>query len=318
MNRIRVALLAGNEPLVGMLERFAATFPEHYETQVFTAFPETPSWACFDYSAVEAFRPDALLVWNALNGYWRAAARMCDLTLLGGGRLIEIENGWFPQRDNWLCRPVPMLGEELLALTRSWAPQLDLAAYMETHFPVSPPPCDHPGYLLAVGQVCGDANTVYSGDCFTSTEDFERYVDMLAGRSKLPIFFAPHPKAAAQPVAFQRLQLTHSAGTLAWAQHATAVVGLSSTALFESLAYGIAPIVLGRPTWWLPDLCRHGARTLQRLAQGSLKTHPRYARLQAWYPRYRQTLAMALALQFPAEQFSPIVERLIRRACAKA
>ena len=329
MKKRRIALLAGNEWLGYILQRFADTFPENYTTRVFTALPERLGWAGFDYAAVEEFQPDCLLVWNALASRWRAAARMCDVTLFGGGRLIEVENAWFPQAGNWRCRPASYTCEDMLREESWWnlghERWTELANYLVEQFPLAErPPVPDP-YVLVVGQVAGDANTEYSGDYFVATADFEAYADSLAARLRMPTFFAPHPKSQ-QTVSQPHLLNTKDVSdvtTLTWAQHATVIVGLSSTVLFESLAYGCRPLVLGRPDWWTPDvttvygwesvLSRLPTMTNFERFRRAPPSSDRWDRLSVLSLACKNSMLLALALQFPAEQFSPAVERVIDR-----
>lgn len=327
MKKRRIALLAGNEWLGYILQRFADTFPENYTTRVFTALPERLGWAGFDYAAVEEFQPDCLLVWNASASRWRAAARMCDVTLFGGGRLIEVENAWFPQAGNWRCRPVHYTCEAMLRDEAWWNHGHErwtkLADYLVEQFPLAARPPVSEQYVLVVGQVAGDANTEYSGDYFVATADFESYANSLAARLRMPTFFAPHPKSQ-QVVSQPHLLSTKAvsdATTLTWAQHAAVIVGLSSTVLFESLAYGCRPVVLGRPDWLTPGaVLTYGLEGL--LSRLPLMTQfdifrraplgsDGQARLSAPSLFCRKLMLLALALQFPAEQFAPAVARSI-------
>lgn len=327
--RIRVALLAGNPELGDMLRRFESTFPENYATRVFTA-DEEPSWWEFDYTEIRRFAPDVLLVWNADMPGWKAAARMCAVELFGGGRLIDIENGWFPQTDNWLCRPVE-------SPTGGWLPDswlwpcrdtdyvdLDyLQAYLTEHFPYRECPVTDGPYALVVGQLYGDSNTTHSGNCFASTYDFEYFAKSLVAKLPIPTYFAPHPLERCPDRRGHLLMTDPSIPTIAYAEHAAVIIGLSSTVLFESLAYQQRPIVLGRPHWWRGALGLPGPGVWRSLLTGNLPQEVFQTSLADDFVGLRveqfpgvieRALRRAITLQFPAEQFSEPVEQVIQHS----
>lgn len=202
-------------------------------------------------------RPDIVITWNGCKGRYQAYTRAAQAV---AAQLLYVEHGWFQRAD--YCQ-LDHLGFNHRA---AWGRRLPAPAPAAAHqrlrqilgYEPAPVRARTSGYLLALGQVKGDAQLADSA--ITSPLVFQQTIARCAP-SELPLLYRPHPQMEAYPrlmamdLPNMPVQLSGDAATYAGTKAgaslpelfagARAVCAINSNGLHDALLAGLPVAALG-------------------------------------------------------------------------
>lgn len=209
-----------------VINRYAAT----YGRPVVAYGRDTSMFQAADVVKYASF----VFIWNGLQGQGALAARLCRRR---GIPHAFFEQGLLPQATTYLFDRRGFCADSSLADDLSWVNQrdLDLLAEIRGELQATYTVTDE-GFTLVPLQVENDTQILYYTGYRNMQEFVERLTDLIP---EGPIVVRPHPKSSARREAIHpRVRIETSGTFLDWARRASRVVGLTSTALYESAILG--------------------------------------------------------------------------------
>lgn len=181
------------------------------------------------------------VIWNGTQHYALLADTICQLRQIP---TMFYEWGLLPQKETFIVDPRGLCGNSILMEDLSWITEedeknlLSMRTTLQSKYPLKP----EPNTLLILGQIENDSQILYHTK-YNSMVDFVN--DVAKKYPTRKITYRPHPKSNSTPILSESVQLDRSGELLEKVCKTELVVGLTSTALYESAILGASIEVWG-------------------------------------------------------------------------
>lgn len=179
------------------------------------------------------------VIWNGYQHTSMSVSRICELR---GIPKCYIEWGMLPQSDNFFIDPLGFCGSSILCKDLSWVTEKDLEILYEKREALQKEyPVEDGGYVLVPMQIENDTQVLHNSH-YNNMYEFVSHVENMYPNNT--IIVKPHPKSPAKRN-FNRAQTTDETNFLKLASHASVVVSITSTTLYEAGILGVPIVALG-------------------------------------------------------------------------
>lgn len=177
----------------------------------------------------------AVLLWNGWQAHGPLVRRICEQRDIP---ILYIEWGLLPQKLTFSVDPMGFAGESILKHDTRWVTEIEMKNLirkrigLQRAYPLQPVK----NRLLVLGQVCSDSQILHHTPYNNMTEFVRSVEDRYVGYD---VLVRPHPKSSERIRTRRAILCDPTEPLLLQASKAEKVIGLNSTALFETAILGV-------------------------------------------------------------------------------
>jgi len=179
------------------------------------------------------------VIWNGMQHYGPLISRLCARR---GIPKCYIEWGMLPQSETFFVDPYGFCSESILSKDLSWVSQEDITNMLnkrdelQSKYKISPE-----DYILVPLQIENDTQILHYSP-YNKMEEFIHDIKIMYPNTR--IIVKTHPKSGAKRN-FENIEIIEDGDFLELASKALAVVGITSTCLYESAILGVPVVSIG-------------------------------------------------------------------------